>query len=126
MNAPMDDLSDRDLRDLCLMYVWSDRGDNHWVRRALAELSRRREADRWRPDWFWIDDDPETAAGDLEGLVDRLWSEGLGDSVVFKAGREMEKLAESQLDGTVIASPAIVGDAIFLRTDTHLYRIENR
>ncbi|MBM4039927.1 MAG: PQQ-like beta-propeller repeat protein [Planctomycetes bacterium] len=49
-----------------------------------------------------------------------------GKCVVFKAGRQPEKLAESQLEGTVVASPAIVGDAVFLRTDTHLYRIENR
>ncbi len=49
-----------------------------------------------------------------------------GKCVVFRAGRQLEKLGESQLDGTVVASPAIVGDAIFLRTDTHLYRIENR
>ncbi len=49
-----------------------------------------------------------------------------GKTVVLKAGRQMEKLAESQLGGTIVASPAIVGNAIFLRTDTHLYRIEAR
>ncbi|MBM4036775.1 MAG: serine/threonine protein kinase [Planctomycetes bacterium] len=49
-----------------------------------------------------------------------------GKGIVFKAGRQLDKLAESQLDGTVVASPAIVADAIYLRTDTHLYRIEAR
>lgn len=46
-----------------------------------------------------------------------------GKTTVVKAGKEFAKLAENQLDGTVIATPAIVEGAIFLRTDTHLYRI---
>ena len=47
-----------------------------------------------------------------------------GKSTVVKAGKKFEKLAENQLDGTVVATPAIVDGTIFLRTDTHLYRIE--
>ena len=46
-----------------------------------------------------------------------------GKSTVVKAGKKFEKLAENQLDGTVVATPAIVDRTIFLRTDTHLYRI---
>ncbi len=38
--------------------------------------------------------------------------------------REFEKLATSQLDGRTLASIAVVDGAIYLRTDTHLYRIE--
>jgi outer membrane protein assembly factor BamB len=34
-----------------------------------------------------------------------------------------ESLAENPLDGAVFASPAFVGSAIYLRTDTHLYCI---
>jgi hypothetical protein len=49
-----------------------------------------------------------------------------GRAAVLKAGRQFEKLAESKLEGVVTASPAIVGDAIFLRTDTHLYCIATR
>ena len=49
-----------------------------------------------------------------------------GKTTVLKAGRQLETLAESKLDAVVTASPAIVGDAIFLRSDTHLYRIEKR
>ena len=49
-----------------------------------------------------------------------------GKATVLKAGRQLEKLAESKLDGAVAASPAFVGNCIFLRTDTHLYRIEER
>lgn len=46
-----------------------------------------------------------------------------GKTTVVKADKKFEKLAENQLEGTVIATPAIVDGAIFLRTDTHLYRI---
>ncbi|HPD13740.1 MAG TPA: PQQ-binding-like beta-propeller repeat protein [Planctomycetota bacterium] len=63
---------------------------------------------------------PVFAAGRLY-----FWT-STGKSVVLKAGRQLERLAENALEGTLVASPAIVGDAIFLRTDTHLYRIENR
>jgi len=43
-----------------------------------------------------------------------------GRTTVLKAGREMEKLGESKLDGTVAASPAFVGNTILLRSDTHI------
>jgi outer membrane protein assembly factor BamB len=43
---------------------------------------------------------------------------------VLDAGDEYRKLAENQLDGEMRASPAISGKAIFVRTKTHLYRIE--
>ena len=49
-----------------------------------------------------------------------------GKTTVVKAGKQFEKLAENQLDGMVIATPAIGDGAIFLRTDTHLYRIGTR
>ena len=38
--------------------------------------------------------------------------------------RATEKLAESKLDAGFMASPAIAGDAFYLRTKTHLYRVE--
>jgi hypothetical protein len=46
-----------------------------------------------------------------------------GKSTVVKAAAQFEKLAENQLEGTVIATPALADGTIFLRTDTHLYRI---
>jgi outer membrane protein assembly factor BamB len=49
-----------------------------------------------------------------------------GKTAVIRAGRQFEKLAENQVQGVVVATPAIVDDAIYLRTDTHLYRIQNR
>ncbi len=46
-----------------------------------------------------------------------------GKSTVVKAGKPFEKLAENQIEGVVVATPAILDRSIFLRTDTHLYRI---
>ena len=46
-----------------------------------------------------------------------------GKTTVVKAGQPFERLAENRLDGVVVATPAIVDRTIFLRTDTHLYRI---
>jgi outer membrane protein assembly factor BamB len=45
-------------------------------------------------------------------------------TTVIDASREYKKLAENQLDGDLRASPAASSKAIFLRTRTHLYRIE--
>jgi outer membrane protein assembly factor BamB len=47
-----------------------------------------------------------------------------GQTFVLKPGRKLEVLAENQLDGRFLASPAVSGKALFLRTDRHLYRIE--
>lgn len=46
-----------------------------------------------------------------------------GKTTVIKAGKQFERLAENQLEGDVVATPAIVDGTIFLRTDAHLYRI---
>jgi outer membrane protein assembly factor BamB len=48
-----------------------------------------------------------------------------GHSVVIAAGREFKVLAENKLDGGFMASPAAAGKALYLRSKTHLYRIEN-
>lgn len=47
-----------------------------------------------------------------------------GKTIVVRAAGEYELLAENELDGQIFASPGIVGNALILRTDTHLYRIE--
>jgi outer membrane protein assembly factor BamB len=49
-----------------------------------------------------------------------------GKTTVLRPDKEFVRLAENRLAGTVIASPAISGDSIILRTDTHLYRLRNR
>ena len=48
-----------------------------------------------------------------------------GETTVVQSGREFKVLATNQLDGMFLASPAIAGRSLFLRSDTHLYRIED-
>ena len=43
---------------------------------------------------------------------------------MLEAGREFKVLAENFLDDGFMASPAVDGRALYLRTRTHLYRIE--
>lgn len=47
-----------------------------------------------------------------------------GTTTVIAPGREYRELAENELDGELWASPAVTGNALVLRTKTHLYRIE--
>ncbi|HUT02003.1 MAG TPA: PQQ-binding-like beta-propeller repeat protein, partial [Phycisphaerae bacterium] len=47
-----------------------------------------------------------------------------GVITVIEPGREYKALAVNRLDGRMMASPAVAGKALFLRTETHLYRIE--
>ena len=43
---------------------------------------------------------------------------------VLAAGREYKVVATNRLDGILMASPAVAGRALFVRSHTHLYRIE--
>jgi outer membrane protein assembly factor BamB len=47
-------------------------------------------------------------------------------TTVLAPGREFKVLAVNQLDGEQMASPAVAGRSLFIRTRTHLYRIEKR
>lgn len=49
-----------------------------------------------------------------------------GKTSVIEPGDTFKRLAENQLDGQIMATPAIVEPAILLRTDTHLYRIQDK
>lgn len=49
-----------------------------------------------------------------------------GKTTVVKPSRTFEMLAENRLDDGFLASPGIAGKAFYLRTRTHLYRIEKR
>ena len=46
-----------------------------------------------------------------------------GVTTVIAPGKAFQKLATSQLDGAMLASMAVAGGSIFIRTDSHLYRI---
>ena len=48
-----------------------------------------------------------------------------GKATVLTAGRKFEVLATNQLEGTFKASPAVADGALFLRNESHLYRIES-
>jgi len=49
-----------------------------------------------------------------------------GTIPVMKASREYELVAENKLDGGFVASPAVAGKSLVLRSKTHLYRIERK
>ena len=48
-----------------------------------------------------------------------------GTTTVLKPGRALEVLATNKLDAGFMASPAADGKSFYLRTKTHLYRVEN-
>lgn len=47
-----------------------------------------------------------------------------GTTTILDPGREFKKLATNTLDGRTLATPAFVDREIYLRTDSHLYRIQ--
>ena len=49
-----------------------------------------------------------------------------GKSTVIRPGRSFDLVAENMLDEGALASPAAVDGALFIRTRTHLYRIEEK
>ncbi len=48
-----------------------------------------------------------------------------GKTTIIKPDKKFEQLAENTLDEGCMASPAVDGSSLILRTRTHLYRIEN-
>jgi outer membrane protein assembly factor BamB len=46
-----------------------------------------------------------------------------GESVVIAPGKEFKVLAKNQVDGQTLASMAVSGGSIFIRSNTHLYRL---
>ncbi len=49
-----------------------------------------------------------------------------GLTTIFKPGKEFQKIRENILPDGFMASPAIIDNAMFLRTKTHLYRISKK
>jgi hypothetical protein len=54
-----------------------------------------------------------------------LFSED-GKSIVGDPSKGWKELAANNLDEGCMATPAVAGKALFLRTKTHLYRIEQK
>jgi predicted amidohydrolase YtcJ len=76
-------------------------GETHWVQRLGGAFSAS----------------PVFADGRIYFLSEE------GASIVIAPGKEFRKLATSSLDGGILASMAVSGGSIFIRTETHLYRI---
>jgi outer membrane protein assembly factor BamB len=63
---------------------------------------------------------PVYAAGRIYFTSDK------GETLVLKAGKVLEVVAENKLPGKVLATPAICQHSIVMRTDKFLYRIGNK
>jgi hypothetical protein len=64
--------------------------------------------------------------GDLgrSGLVDDGEFSEQGETTVIRPSRSYEQLAVNRLERGFKASPAVFGKSLYLRTETHLYRID--
>jgi outer membrane protein assembly factor BamB len=63
----------------------------------------------------------------LLATKDRIYlSNKKGMTNVIATGREYRELAVNTLEGEMLASPAVAGDSLLLRTKTDLYRIEQK
>lgn len=49
-----------------------------------------------------------------------------GDGIVVKPGKQFERLAKNALEERTLASYAVADEALFIRTEKHLYRIQER
>ena len=59
-----------------------------------------------------------------DGRIYVLSEEGM--TTVFAPGEAFQRLAVNRLEGTTLASMAIADGSLFIRSDTHLYRIASR
>ena len=59
-----------------------------------------------------------------DGRIYVLSEEGM--ATVFAPGKAFQRLGVNRLDGTTLASIAVSDGSLFIRTDTHLYRIASR
>jgi len=49
-----------------------------------------------------------------------------GGVTTIAPGKRFQRIGSSMLDGSMLASMAVSGGSLFIRTDSHLYRISNR
>jgi outer membrane protein assembly factor BamB len=63
------------------------------------------------------------SASPLAGDGRIYFSSEEGVTTVVRASRDFERLAANTLSGRMLASPAVAGRDLILRTDSHLYRI---
>jgi len=53
------------------------------------------------------------------------WFDRSGLATIIKPGRELKVIATNKLEDESMASPAVSGKALYLRTLTNLYRAES-
>lgn len=99
------------LADRGLLYVLSDDG-------ILTVLETRTGAEVYRQRIGGAYSASPVLAGDKIFLVSEA-----GKTTVVRPGRQFEQLAENDLGERTLASPAVVGATIYLRTEKALYRI---
>ena len=82
---------------------------------------------RWRKNLIYRNGNSFSGRTAFANGEDRLFfgKVATGQNNRTQAGRQFKKLAENTLDDGFLASPAVAGKALFLRTRSHLYRIEN-
>jgi len=98
-----------------LLYVLADQGG------LLSCLDAKTGAEVWKQR---IGGKHSASPLHADGVIYLFSEEGV--SLIVQPGREFKELGRNKLDAGCMATPAIVGKAFFVRTDTHLYRIENR
>ncbi len=95
------------------LFMVSDHGNASWLdARKGEDLWRQRLGGRHYAS-------PIYAAGRVY-TFDRA-----GRTAVLEAGDAYSQLGAGELDGAILASPAVAGSAFFVRTETHLYRLED-
>jgi outer membrane protein assembly factor BamB len=93
------------------LYMISDQG-------VFSCLSARGGQEYWRHRFAGaFSASPVLADGNIYLLSEE------GTTYVVSATSQFQLLATNQLAGRALASPAVAGGSIFLRTDTHVYRI---
>jgi len=86
-------------------------------------IVRSLKADSGEEVWFArLDGDYSASPLEAEGRLYFFNQDGV--CTVLEAGDTYKELAKNKLDGGFMASPAVAGKALFLRTATSLYRIE--
>jgi outer membrane protein assembly factor BamB len=95
-----------------LLYSWMDNG-------VLVCLDGKRGNELYRQRVGGAANSSPIGAGDHVYLSDND-----GAVYVLKAGREFKLIATNQLGERITASPAVSGNRVYYRTDSHLYCIE--
>jgi outer membrane protein assembly factor BamB len=96
-----------------LLYMVADDGTTHCLEAATGtQVWRQRLPGKY-------------AASPIYGDGRLYFCSQQGVTTVVKPGRTFESLATNTLEGSFMASPAVSGKALYLRTKTHLYRVES-